>query len=71
MPGKYRAVIIGRDGQVIEKMGFPLCSNDRGASDTVKSYAKLIHPKHAFVELWNGAVKVAKFDRDGKIVDFS
>jgi hypothetical protein len=71
MRRKYRAIILGADNQKLEDVKFPLCKRDRSAKDTVKSYAKALHPDHKFVELWNGLVKVAKFNRDGEEVDFT
>ena len=69
MRQNYRAIILGSDNQKLAEVRFPMCTEDRGAKDTVKSYAEQLHTNHALVELWNGFVKVAKFSRDGEEVE--
>ncbi|MBR0764217.1 hypothetical protein [Bradyrhizobium japonicum] len=71
MPGKYRGVILGAKNKVLEECNFPLCAEDTGAKNTIKSYASATFPDHEFVEVWNGRMKVAKFNRAGTEVDFS
>lgn len=63
MPGKYRAVIIGADDQVLERIKFPLCSEDTSAKNTIRSYAEAIFPAYKLAEVWNGDVKVAVIER--------
>jgi hypothetical protein len=59
MPSNYQADLIGPDGQIIERLGLPLCRDDRSAVDT----AKTLPGKHTTIVLWDGGRKVGRFER--------
>ncbi|MBV8819615.1 MAG: hypothetical protein JO022_14745 [Acidobacteriaceae bacterium] len=66
MSANYRAVILDAHNQVLDDHKFKDCTEDASAKGAVKSYARANFTDHAFVELWNGGVRVAKFNRDGE-----
>jgi hypothetical protein len=66
MSHNYRALILGAHNQVLDKCKFPGCTDALSARGMVTSYAKANFPDHAFAELWDGSLMLAKFNRDGE-----
>jgi len=61
MSGKYKAVMIGFDGKILDMIELPLCTTERLAVDT----ARMFLGRHTTVEVWDGGRKVGSYEPIG------
>jgi len=57
MGSKYKAVMIGSDGKILDTIGLGLCPTDGIAVDAARTFAGA----HTVVEVWDGERKVGLY----------
>jgi hypothetical protein len=58
MPSRYKAVLIGSDGKILDMIDLPLCSTERLAVDAARTFPG----RHATVEVWDGGRMVGSYE---------